>query len=162
MHQVCTHGHHIEQSEHQRCYGCNPARGQLDRENAFFPVRLCLGIWYRETASVVPSRVTFVYVNVVSRDSFGRNVPRHVILHCCCCSAPSLRNLVSGYECGKVFPASVGPGSPSRDTANWLPSPLSRSAETWRRYGWLRMVFPGVRLFRAPIWCTSEVAARER
>ena len=29
--------------------------------------------------------------------------------------ALSLRNLVPGYECGRVFPAGVGPGSPSRD-----------------------------------------------
>ncbi|CAM9453214.1 unnamed protein product, partial [Ascophyllum nodosum] len=27
--------------------------------------------------------------------------------------------LVSGNECGRVFPAGVGPGSPSRDAANW-------------------------------------------
>ena len=27
----------------------------------------------------------------------------------------SLRNLVPGYDCGRVFPAGVGPGSPSRD-----------------------------------------------
>ena len=54
---------------------------------------------------------------------------------------PSLRNLVSGYECGKVFPACVGPGSPSRDAADWLPSRCSLSVETRRRYGWLRMVF---------------------
>ena len=32
--------------------------------------------------------------------------------------ALSLRNLVSGYESGRVFPAGVGPGSPSRDAAN--------------------------------------------
>ena len=69
--------------------------------------------------------------------------------------ALSLRNLVSGYECGKVFPPGVGPGSPSRDAANWLPSRFSLSVETRRRYGWLRMVFPGARLFRAPIWCPS-------
>ena len=67
----------------------------------------------------------------------------------------SLRNLVSGYECGRVFPAGVGPGLPSRDAANWLPSRFSLSVETRRRYGWLRMVFPGARLFRAPIWCPS-------
>ena len=30
--------------------------------------------------------------------------------------------MASGYECGRVFPAGVGPGSPSRDAANWLPS----------------------------------------
>ena len=67
--------------------------------------------------------------------------------------ALSLRNLVSGYECGRVFPAGVGPGSPSRDAVNWLSSRFSLSVETRRRYGWLRMmVFPGARLFRAPIW----------
>ena len=65
--------------------------------------------------------------------------------------ALSLRNLVSGYECGRVFPAGVGPGSPSRDEANWLLSRFGLSVETRRQYGWLRMVFSGVRLFRAPI-----------
>ena len=69
--------------------------------------------------------------------------------------ALSLRNLVSGYKCGRVFPADVEPGSPSRDAANWLPSRFGLSGETRRRYGWLRMVFPGARLFRAPIWCPS-------
>ena len=47
--------------------------------------------------------------------------------------ALSLRNLVSGYECGRVFPAGVGLGSPSRDTANWLPPRFSLSVETRRR-----------------------------
>ena len=77
--------------------------------------------------------------------------------------ALSLRNLVSGYECGRVFPAGVGPSSPSRDAVHWLPSRFSLSVETQRRYGWSRMVFLGARLFRAPIWCSSGgVAARER
>ena len=70
--------------------------------------------------------------------------------------ALSLRNLVSGYECGRVFPAGVGPGSPLRDAANWLPSRFGLSVETRREYGWLRMVFSGVRLFRAPIWWPLE------
>ena len=71
--------------------------------------------------------------------------------------ALSLRNLVSGYECGRVFPAGVGPGSPSRDAVNWLPSRFSLSVETRRRFGWLRMmVFPGAHLSRAPIWCLRE------
>ena len=69
--------------------------------------------------------------------------------------ALSLRNLVSGYECGRVFPAGVGPGSPSRDAADWLPPRSDLSVETRRQYGWLRMVFSGVRLFRAPIWWPS-------
>ena len=74
----------------------------------------------------------------------------------CISRALSLRNLVSGNECGRVFPAGVGPGSPSRDAANWLPSRFGLSVETRRRYGWLKMtVFPGARLFRAPIWCPS-------
>ena len=75
----------------------------------------------------------------------------------------SLRNQVSGYECGRVFPAGVGLGSPPRDAASWLPSRFSLSVETRRRYGWLRIVVPGAHLFRAPIWCpTGGVAARER
>ena len=45
-----------------------------------------------------------------------------------------LRNLVSGYGYERVVPAGVGPGSPPRDTANWLPSRLSLSVETRRRY----------------------------
>ena len=49
--------------------------------------------------------------------------------------ALSLRNLVLGYECGRVFPAGVGPGSPSRDAVNWLPSRFSLSVETRRRFG---------------------------
>ena len=44
-----------------------------------------------------------------------------------------------------------------------MPSRFSRSVETRRRYDWLRMMFPGARLFRAPIWCNSGgMAARER
>ena len=81
----------------------------------------------------------------LGRDWVGSTTPR----------ALSLRNLVSGYECGRVFPAGVGPGSPSRDAANWLPSRFSLSVEPRRRYGWLRMVFSGARLFRAPIGCPS-------
>ena len=79
--------------------------------------------------------------------------------------ARSLRNLlVSGNECGRVFPVGVGPGSPSRDAANWLPSRFSLSVETRRRYGWLRMmVFPGARLFPSPnLGPFGRVAARER
>ena len=75
--------------------------------------------------------------------------------HAIASRALSLRNLVSGYECGRVFPAGVGPGSPLRDAANWLPSRSYLSVETRRQYGWLRMVFSGVRLFRAPIWWPS-------
>ena len=74
----------------------------------------------------------------------------------------SLRNLVLRYECGRVFPADVGTGSPSRDAANWLPSRFSLSAETRRQCGWLRIMFPGAHLFQAPIWCPSGgVATRE-
>ena len=49
----------------------------------------------------------------------------------------------------------VGPGSPSRDAANWLLLRFGLSVETRRQYGWLRMAFSGVHLFRAPIWWPS-------
>ena len=59
------------------------------------------------------------------------------------------------YECGRVFPAVVGPVSLSRGAANRWFSRFSRSVETRRRYGWLRTVLLGARLFRAPTRCPS-------
>ena len=53
----------------------------------------------------------------------------------------SFRNLVLRYECGRVFPTEIGPGSPSRDAANYLSSRFSRWVERRWRYDWLRMVF---------------------
>ena len=40
----------------------SPARGQLNRKNIYFPVRVrsCLRIWSRETSSAVPSRVSLL------------------------------------------------------------------------------------------------------
>ena len=40
----------------------NPARGQLNRENEYFPVRVRsrLRIWSRETVSAVPSRASLL------------------------------------------------------------------------------------------------------
>ena len=97
---------------------------------------------------------TRYYLGILGRYTLNQHTLKYVIFLYRQVSL-SLRNLVSGYECGRVFPAGVGPGSPSRDAANWLPSRFGLSVETRRRYGWLRMVFPGVRPFRAPIWCPS-------
>ena len=36
--------------------------------------------------------------------------------------ALSLRNLVWGYKCGRIFPVGVGPHSSSKDAANWMSS----------------------------------------
>ena len=53
----------------------------------------------------------------------------------------SFRNLVLGYECERVVPAGVGLDPLSRDVTNRLSSRFSRSVETQRHFGWLRMVF---------------------
>ena len=63
-----------------------------------------------------------------------------------------LRNMVLGYECGRVFPAGLWPGSPLKEAANWLSSRINQSVETRRRYSWLRMFLSNTSLFRAPIW----------
>ena len=77
--------------------------------------------------------------------------------------AVSLRNLVSRYEGGRVFPAGVAPGSPSRDAADRPSSRFIRSVETRRRYGWLRMVFPGARASsELQFGDLRDEAARER
>ena len=99
-------------------------------------------------SSLLAASVLVVYSEASSRDEPPRQ-------HRDQQPTTSLRNLVSGYECGRVFPAGVGPGSPSRDAANWLPSRFGLSVETRRRYGWLTMAFPGVRPYRALIWCPS-------
>ena len=47
----------------------SPARGQLNRENEYSPVRVrsCLRIWSRETGSAVPSRVSLL-ISVLRRN----------------------------------------------------------------------------------------------
>ena len=103
--------------------------------------------WHRMTRMTGPDRA--VMCNLININAYI-----HKYIHTCS-RALSLRNLVSGYECGRVFPAGVGPGSPSRDAAKWLPLRSDLSVETRQQYSWLRMVFSGVRLFRAPIWWPS-------
>ena len=145
------YGHHIEQDK-SRAVRVNPGK-----EGCQF----CS--WSAEQGgkmNISPS--PFAPENLVSREGYGSLVPRQ---QSGTSRARSLRNLlVSGNECGRVFPAGVGPGSPSRDAANWLPSRFSLSVETRRRCGWLRMmVFPGARLFPSPnLGPFGRVAARER
>ena len=54
---VCVCGHHFQQTGHQPGMVANPACGQLDRENGFFPA-------------------PFAPESLVSRDRFSRPVPR--------------------------------------------------------------------------------------
>ena len=55
-------GHIYSKSMDQPGKVANPVRGQLNRENEYFPVRVraCLTIWSRETGSAVPSRVSLL------------------------------------------------------------------------------------------------------
>ena len=57
------------------------------------------------------------------------------------------------------FSAGVGINSTSRDAADWLSLRFSRSVETRRRFGWLRMVCTSSELQFGALW---EVVARER
>ena len=50
---VCMYDHTYSKSMDQPGKVANPARGQLNRENEYFPVR----VWSRETGSAVSSRV---------------------------------------------------------------------------------------------------------
>ena len=75
------YGHTYSKSMDQPGKVANPARGQLNRQNVFFlSPRSRLRIWYRETGSAVPSRVSLLIsilrLNLVpySRDSY--RVPR--------------------------------------------------------------------------------------
>ena len=70
----------------------------------------------------------------------------HIALYIATYSALSLRNLILGYECGRDFPVGLGLNSPLRDT---MSTRFSRSVETRRRFGWLRMV--SIR------WASSEL-----
>ena len=59
----CIYGHTYSKSMDQPGKVASPAaRGQLNRENKYFPVRVrsCLRIWSRETGSAVPSRVSLL------------------------------------------------------------------------------------------------------
>ena len=55
------YGHTYSKSMDQPGKVANPARGQLNRENVFFPCpHLRLRVWSRETGSAVPSSVSLI------------------------------------------------------------------------------------------------------
>ena len=141
-------------------------RRERGQEKIVFPVQLKTSKSLVTMPRLMPSLVNVTTIHTNTHTWYI------ICMYQCCFNAVSspsrarsLRNLlVSGNECGRVFPAGVGPGSPSRNAANWLPSRFSLSVETRRRYGWLRMmVFPGARLFPSPnLVPFGRVAARER
>ena len=76
-------------------------------------------------------------------------------------SCPS-ETSVLGYECGRVFPAGVGLDLPSSDATKWLSSRFSRSVDTRRWFGWLRIVFTRRAFSELSFGAIREVVARER
>ena len=56
------YGHTYSKSVDQPGKIANSARGQLNRKNEYFPVRVrsCLRIWSRETGSAAPSRLSLL------------------------------------------------------------------------------------------------------
>ena len=56
----------------------------------------------------------------------------------------------------------LGPDSPSRDAANWLSSRFSRSVETRRRCGWLRIVFTRCASSELQLGAIQEAMTRDR
>ena len=67
-----------------------------------------------------------------------------------------------GHASGRVFPTGVGLGSPSRHATNWLSSRFSPSIETWRRFGWLRMMFTSCASSELKLGALREVVADDR
>ena len=105
---VCMATHIAINSMNQPDKVANPARGQLNRENEYFPVRVCLRlrIWSRETSSAVPSRVPISilrlklkrlltgFLRVPRRRSFIYFTPPYAIG-----SVPSLSGHAISYRC---------------------------------------------------------------
>ena len=73
---VCWKGQYVwshtySRSMDQPCKVANPARGQLNREDEYFPCsRSRLRIWSRETGSAVPSRVSLL-ISILSQAESG-------------------------------------------------------------------------------------------
>ena len=60
---VCMYGHHLKQGMDQPCKVADPARGQLNRENEYFPA------------------CPFAPESLVPRDKLGNPVPRRQSAH---------------------------------------------------------------------------------
>ena len=110
------------------------ARGQLNRKNGLFPVRIrsCLRIWSRETGSAVPSRVSLL-ISIHTQAESGAylrdssRVPRWpcvlLIGICTSSSLSRLQKLIELY-CSKEI---------ATETASTVPSPLVLHTEADRQ-----------------------------
>ena len=76
------HGHTYGKSMDQPGKVASPARGQLNRKNEYFPVRVpCLRIWSRETGSVVPSRVSLL-ISILSLNlALTYGIPPYLLIY---------------------------------------------------------------------------------
>ena len=74
---VCMCSHRITQSQDRSGKVANPAGGQLNRENCLPVSRSRLSIWFRETDSAVPSRVSLLVLRSEADDcAYSRDSSR--------------------------------------------------------------------------------------
>ena len=95
--------HTLYSSVYYRSTGCQPARGQLNRENKYiFLSRSRLRIWSRKTASAVLSRVSLIILHTQAES------------HACCTRNRVSPELIGSRNCVPIASTVESPPAPSQ------------------------------------------------